>query len=374
MVSDPVRMRGVSVGEPQDLAGLIEARMRIDRVPGLSVAVARQDRVVYSRGFGLADLGSGLAATARTAYLWFSMTKVVTATAIMQLADQHRLDLDGPVDELFAPFAVVRQPRPITVRQLLSHSSGLANPIPIRWVTPATASVPNSRDFVTHQLKTHARLRFPPGQRSAYSNLGYLVLGDVIAQVTGLSYENYVRTHILTPLNMTHTGFTYDEVGDRTPAVGYQPLPRGLRPLLRAYLPPGIVGDRHGRLVGYRPFYVTGRAYGGLIGDVEDAIRLARLHLGEGALDGVWILSPESAAAMRRTTSRGGDRDFGLGWFRPHPGPQGPTEFVEHLGGGSGFWNVVRIYSQADLAIALMGNITGYDHNSIIDAITATSW
>ena len=100
-------------------------------MPALSVSVVKGDRLVWAKGFGVADLATGSPATPRTSYLWFSMTKIVTATAVMRLAEGGKLDLDAPADEYFRGFKVVSQPAPVTVRHLLSHSSGLAKPLPI---------------------------------------------------------------------------------------------------------------------------------------------------------------------------------------------------------------------------------------------------
>lgn len=347
----------------------IEARLRTDGVPGLTAALIGPDGVRWVRPFGSAELTTGRAATPETVYLWFSLTKIVTATVVMRLADQGALDLDTPVTEYFRPFAVVRQPVPVTVRHLLSHSSGLANPVPIRWVHPASAPPPRSRPFVERLLRRHRRLRFTPGHRAAYSNLGFLVLGELIAEVTGASYPDAVRSLVLRPAGMRHTGFTYEECGDRPAATGYQRVPGLLTPVLRALLPAGITGQRYGRYLAYRPFYVDGAAYGGLIGGADDVGRLGALHLGGGALGGVRVLSAEATARMQRVTPRGGPNDFGLGWFRP----RGQHDFVQHLGGGSGFFTVLRLYPGQRLGVVLMGNTTRYNHNAIIELIRSSA-
>jgi CubicO group peptidase (beta-lactamase class C family) len=359
--------------EVEPFAAFVEEKMRASGVPGLSIAVVKGDRVAWVRGFGLADLITSTRPTPRTSYLWFSMTKIATATAVMRLAGEGKLDLDAPADEYYRGFKVVSQPIPVTVRHLLSHGSGLANPVPIRWVYPASGPVPDRRAFVERVLGRNRRLRFVPGERARYSNLGYLVLGEVISEVSGMGYEEYVRDEILAPLGMNRTGFSYSVVGEDT-ATGYHPLRPPLIPVIRAALPRGVVGRRQGNYVAFNPFYVKGPAYGGLIGGVDDAARLVLLHLNGGRVGETRLLSAASVAQMQRITPRGGKRDFGLGWFRPKEAKHKRPAFVEHLGGGAGFWNVMRLYPEASLGLVMMGNTTGYDHESILDEAVRLAW
>jgi len=353
------------------LSGLIESNIS----PALSVSVVKGDRQVWAKGFGLADLATASPASARTSYLWFSMTKIVTATAVVRLAESGKLDLDAPADEYFSGFKVVSQPAPVSVRHLLNHSSGLANPLPIRWVRPAAAPDFDRGAFVERLLHKNRRLKSVPGERASYSNLGYLVLGEVISEVTGTSYEEHVHEEILSPLGMQGTAFSYQErsAGDGA-ATGYHPLWGPLTPLLRAALPREVVGPREGRYVSFRPFYVKGAAYGGLVGGVEEAARFVRLHVNGGQTDGTGLLSEQAVAEMRRIVPRGGKRDFGLGWFRSHEDRMRRPTFVEHLGGGAGFWNVMRLYPEESLGVVVMGNTTSYDHDSVCDAVASVTW
>src|SRR5215204_43453 len=140
--SQSKEVRMVQTGSPMGIEALesfIAGLTERGTVPALSVSVVKDDRLVWSKGFGVADLATASPATPRTSYLWFSMTKIVTATAVARLAEGGKLDLDVPADEYFRGFKVVSQSTPVTVRHLLNHSSGLANPLPIRWVKPAGA-------------------------------------------------------------------------------------------------------------------------------------------------------------------------------------------------------------------------------------------
>src|SRR5215217_2507640 len=193
------------------LGGFIQEKTETNNIPGLSVAVVKGSHVVWERGFGFADLAASTPAAPTTSYLWFSMTKIATATAVLKLAEDGELDLDAPITGYFAGFAIVSQPVQVTMRHLLSHSSGLANPLPIRWVRSAGTPAPDRRTFVNRLLAKHRKLTSVPGERARRSNLGYLVLGEVISEVADTSYEEHVRDEILSPLGMDRTGFAYQE-------------------------------------------------------------------------------------------------------------------------------------------------------------------
>ncbi len=107
------------------------------KVPGISVAIVDADGAITTTAAGSADLALGKAAGPETAYLWFSMTKIVTATAVMQLSERGALELDDPVRQFLPEFPKPRAGWPeVRIRHLLSHSAGLRNPLPVRWVHP----------------------------------------------------------------------------------------------------------------------------------------------------------------------------------------------------------------------------------------------
>ena len=134
---------------------------------------------------------------------------------------------------------------------------------------------------------------------------------------------------------------------------------------MQLLLPGWVIGARTGRWVSFRRFLLYGAAYGGLLGPVRDAARFLQMHLRDGELDGTRTLPAQSAAAMRHVTVTGKRYDLGLGWFRPASQRDADPPFVEHLGGGAGFFNLIRIYPAQAVGIAIMGNTTNYD----IDAV-----
>ncbi len=348
----------------------VRTMMKEAGVPGLSIAVVERDRLRFAAGCGAADLSGSRGATPDTAYLWFSMTKIVTATAAMRLADEGRLDLDAPaaeyVDCLQAP-----GPRQPTVRQLLTHTAGLANPLPIRWVHPAGTEAPDPEALLRRLMSRRRAYRYRVGGTARYTNLGYLAAGQVVAAAAGQPFETYVRQAVLEPAGMKRTGFAYQDDGDM--ATGYVRSPRAAGPLLRRVLPAGVVGSRHGDYLALNRFYVDGPAYGGLVGDVLDAARFLQLHLGDGELDGHRVLAPASARAMRTIEHAGTPFDHGIGWFR-RPTSQA-ADWVEHFGAGAGFWNVMRLYPTRRLGVVVMTNSTKtYNFEPLFALLAGTEW
>jgi CubicO group peptidase (beta-lactamase class C family) len=243
--------------------------------------------------------------TPDTAFPWLSMTKLATATAVMQLAERGDISVVAPVRRYLPGFPPAEPGRPVTVRHLLNHTAGLTNPFPLRWVHPANRPDPDPGRFARDLLRRHRRLRGTPGERARYSNLGYLALGEVIAAASGQSYQDYVRDHVLRPLGMTRTGFGYGDGRAEDAATGHQPRRHPLTPLLRAVLPPGIAGPARGRWRTLHPFCVDGAAYGGLIGSAADAARFLAMHAGDGELDGARVLRQQSAREMRVLSAHG---------------------------------------------------------------------
>jgi CubicO group peptidase (beta-lactamase class C family) len=333
-------------------------------VPGIAVAIAGPEGLRETAAAGYADLASREPASADMVCPWFSMTKIVTATLAMRLAGRGLLNLDQPLLPLVPELAVMR-PRAlaerITPRHLLTHSAGFANPIPVRWIHQAGQPGPDQAVLLAHLLARHNKLRFEPGTRSAYSNLSTLTLGQAIAHAAGTPYTGLASDEILQPLGMRLTGFAYTPDMLARAATGYHPW----RSPMRLLLPRWVIGARAGRWVSFRRFLLDGAAYGGLLGPVRDAARFLQMHLRDGELDGTRIVTAESAAAMRQITVTGKRFDLGLGWFRPASQRHADPPFVEHLGGGAGFFNLIRIYPAQAVGIAIMGNVTNYPIDTI---------
>jgi CubicO group peptidase (beta-lactamase class C family) len=360
----------------EDVAGLESFLNRLVKSgdpPGLSVVVVQNGTIVYNNAFGFADGPGGEKAGTDTVYHWWSMTKIPTAIAIMQLREQGRLNLDDAVTEYLPWFDVVYPSKDspiITIRHLLQHTSGLPDTIPamIGWVHYDDATRVQT-EIVKRHLPEFNKLKFNPGEKAGYSNLNYMVLGAIIESVSGQSYETYIAQNILQPLDMSQTGFVYTSSMNGREAFGTLPLIHFYTPLLPTLLDPGaLIRERQGKLLWLNRVYIDATPSTGLIGSSTDVARLMMAYLDRGSLDGNQILSPESVSLLTETPPIDG---HGLGWV---VGESNNTLYLEHAGGGPGFATFMRLYPEKGMGFAILANGTDLDREGIMDLISRMNW
>ena len=294
------------------------------------------------------------------------MTKMATAMGILQLVDQGRIALDDPVAR-YLPFFTVqsdgKDARPITIRMLLNHTSGLKDTMPamMGWVH-FEDETPNQSALLRRVLPNYAKLRDAPGQSRAYSNLGYMVLGAVIESVTGQRYEHTIEKDVLAPLGIGQTAFLYPAEQTAINAAGSHPLVSIFTPLLPVYVPLGkLVAAWIGTNLWFNRFYIDATPSTGLIGTAADAARLAWAFAGD---------SRALASATLRLT-RQGDGGLPLGW---EGFSQDGTPWFQHRGGGPGFASIMRLYPTKGLAVAIVANSTNLDREGLSDLIAGIDW
>ena len=176
----------------------IRAEMRQQRIPGMSIAVIKDGVVVKAAGYGYADVERKIPSTPDTVYKIGSLTKQFIAAGVMRLVEQGRVALDAPVTEFIrkAPPAW----KPITIRHLLTHTSGLK-----RDAGNGNEYVAGRTDAELVTAAFSEPLVFTPGARGQYSNLGYIVLGEVISSVTGTPWNDYLAEAVFTPAGLRST-------------------------------------------------------------------------------------------------------------------------------------------------------------------------
>lgn len=270
-----------------------QQQMKKHDVTGVSLALIDDKRIVWAEGFGYADLAHNVPATPETLYRAGSITKLFTATAIMQLVERGLIDLDVPITTYLPEFSVkTRFPDapPITIRQILTHHSGLPRDIPLgMW-----SNNPQPYATVLDDLKTRYVLH-PPNYIFSYSNLGITVLGEVIARVSGEPYASYVSRAIFNPAGMTTASI---ETG-----VAISPL------MAHAY--------NKGKEEPELP--LRDIPAGGLNASVLDLARFAQMVFAQGRAENHPLVKPETLTTMLTPQNHGLPLDLdlkmGLGWL-----------------------------------------------------------
>jgi CubicO group peptidase (beta-lactamase class C family) len=314
------------------------------RLAGVSVGIVRDGKLAWSGAFGVRDLETCEPVTERSLFHLASVSKPFVATALVQLAERGAVALDAPVVDYLPYFKLDDERyRLLTIRQMLCHVSGMPDAEDYGWDRP---------EYDDGALERYVRgltgeqLIGDPGAQFAYSNIAYEVLGDVIAKVSGQTFEDYLRDHILRPLGMETSTFLHSEVPPEltlTPYNGGEPLQ-------------------------VSPVYPYNRAHGPsstLHSNPREMARWIVANLQGGELDGTRILSPESHALLWQPAHETWrpDRQIGLSWFiDDHAGQRR----ISHDGEDDGFTSYCAIFPDANAGVIWMTNRDTADEATLI--------
>jgi D-alanyl-D-alanine carboxypeptidase len=323
----------------QVLDAWIRATAASREEPGLSIGIVYDQELIWSKGYGLADQQKRLPATPSTLYRIASVSKLFTATAIMQLRDAGRLQLDDPVAKHLPWFRMKNvQPDapPITIRHLLTHTSGLPRELPLFYWNDLNFP---TREEMTRLLPDQDTI-FPPETEYKYSNLALALAGEVVAAVSGQAYAQYVEQHILNPLGMTVTRVVPEKT---TPgiAVGYRKRVPGQPREAEDFI------DARG---------LTPAA--NFASSVEDLAKLVSLQFRTGPAGGTQILKASTLREMHRVQWLRPDWQSGQGlgfWVRR----SGSQVRVGHDGAAPGYKSQVDLSPADKFGVIVL--INGYD-------------
>ena len=339
----------------------IDAHLAYEQIPGIAIAIVHDQNLLWSRGFGYADLERKVPVSPQTIFSICSVSKLFTSIAVMQLRDAGKLNLDDPIEK-HLPWFDIQQTftdvPPATVRGLLMHTSGLPRESPFPYWTDPTFPFP-TREAMIERVSSQRTL-YPTDRYFQYSNLGMALLGEIVAAVSGMSYDSYIRQRILDPLGMTDTttDIPLELAGGRL-ATGYTPLDRA--------------GQRHA-LASFQTRAIAPAA--GYASTVEDLARFASWQF--RLLDSAWGTSAElipGASILRPTTLRemqrvhrvdpelfageGSHWGLGFGIYPEDEQQTAETTFVGHGGACPGFRTSLRLQPDTKFAAIVMINAEG---------------
>jgi CubicO group peptidase (beta-lactamase class C family) len=327
-------------GRVESVERFVPEQLAAWEVPGCAVAAVRDGKVVLAAGWGRRDLETELPVTSDTLFAIGSTTKAFTAAAVGALVDDGLLEWQRPLRD-YLPDLRLNDPvvtDRVSVTDFLSHRSGLPRH-DLAWIGHPGWS----------RAELVRRLRFLPLSKDLreafqYCNLGYLVAGHAVEVLTGTSWEDYLRTRLLTPLGMVRSNLSADDMGaDPDHATAYE--------------------RRHGVIVPVPQRPVTALAPAGAINScAADMARWLLAQLGGGQLDGNTVMSPDTVAHQHQphmvlpddqTFPESTRHAYGLGWligrYRDH-------RLLEHGGGIDGFQTECMLLPDHGIGVAVMTN------------------
>ncbi len=332
----------------------LEAQRDYDNLPGITVSIVSDQDVLWSGAYGMANIEENIKADTKTLCSICSVSKLFTAIAIMKLYDENKLRLDDRIDDLLPWYNLEQQyadSGPITIRSLLSHSSGLPRENTFSHWNGPEYYFP-SKEEIKAKLSNQKTL-YPASTYYQYSNLALTLLGYVVEEISGESFEDYVKVNILLPLDLSDTSPTMPKSlhGSKL-AVGYGVLSRkGERKRLNFFEANGV------------------NAAAGFSSNVEDLSKFAswQFRLRDSTI--TEILKPSTLKNMHNVhwidSDWKGTRGLGFGVYK---GPNG-DKWVGHGGYCPGYQTSFRMHLKSKFAYSVMINANGVNPNKYVYGI-----
>jgi CubicO group peptidase (beta-lactamase class C family) len=305
----------------------------------MGIGVLKNGKVLYSKGLGVKDQSTKEPVTNKTVFHMASVSKPFVSTAILQLVEQGKLNLDDPVTEHLPYFKLAdHRYRSITIEHLLLHTSGIPDVGPsenYEWDKPQHDQLALER-FVK-SLNTW-KLDFKPGRKKpAYSNTGYEILGDIIAKASGMSFEAFMQDHILTPNQMTGSSFLLSEIPKTRLSSAHIKNAAGEIEVSAVY-----------------PYNRKHAPSSCLHSNIEDMLKFALTNLNQGQFRNKRIYSEHTYdLLMTPRVKENKIFQYGLGW---NIADYRETQRIEFTGGDIGFDTVIIMVPSAAFAIVVLSN------------------
>ncbi len=355
---------GEQIINPNHLAIDILNKMRShSKTPGLQYLIINSDSTIFEYNGGFSDLRNKTRFLHSTTLNAYSVTKTFTALAILQLHEAGKLNIN---DDAKLYLGYLPYSSNFTICELLNHTSGLPNPNPLRWVHLFGENEEfDFKEFKRMIVNKHDELDNQPGEKYSYSNIGYLLLGEIIETSSGQDYQSYIREHIFNKLHFQENAYLGFVIPDTTNhARGY------IRKWSFLNLALKFIFDKDKFMLGtfygwsqFRFLYVNGDSYGGLIGNARGFASYLQALLKPDV-----IISETSRKRLfkNKKTESGKTTKMCSGWFT---GKLGDNTYYSHPGGGGGYYCEIRIYPGVNIASVIMFNRTGIKNEKILDKI-----
>lgn len=340
---------------------ILTEQVRCNKTPSVQYFHFSQDSIIKSFKMGYADISKKKEVDLSVTYNAFSVTKTFTALAILQLSAKGAIDFNKTVIHYLPEFSYGTE---ITVKQLLNHSAGIPNPVPLDWIHSESEHKLFDRDtFFNTIFEINSKTKSKPNEKFAYSNLGYVILGQLIEKVSGKSYEDYVTENIIRKLPLNPDDLTFYSINKVTHAIGYHKRISFSSLVLGVFIDKSkFMGDATGKWRPFKKYYVNGAPYGGLIGTptafvtyIQDLLKTDNS-----------LISDEDRQLLfqENLTNSGKKTGMCLAWFS---GELDGNRYFAHAGGGGGYYCEIRIYPDIKRGSVIFFNRTGMSDERFLD-------
>jgi CubicO group peptidase (beta-lactamase class C family) len=337
LISSAIGVKGqINQKQLSLLDSILYQYYEIQELSGFSIGIVKGEKFTYTKSFGKKNINVDEVITPNSVFHIASLSKNITATAIMKLVENGKLKLDDKLCDILPYFKLKDQRyKQITIKHILLHTSGIRDIKKFEWDTPQYKN--NSAQNYLKAIVDTLQLDFTPGEKDKYSNLAFDFLADVIATIAGKSFEEYVQNNILSPLDMKNSTFLYPKVSKH----------------LRTS--PHILGNDFYLHVGDTyPYNRIHAPSSTMQSSIEDMMKWAKFNLQKGKFDNNQILREENFNELTKVQMElNPNISFGLSWAIS---PYDNKRMIYNSGGDLGFRSFIAFIPEDSLAIVTLSN------------------
>jgi CubicO group peptidase (beta-lactamase class C family) len=316
-------------------------------VPGIAVAITRDDKIIYAKGFGVKNVDSKEKMEPTSTFHIASISKTFAATAVMLLSEKGKINIDNTL-VTYLPYFKLDDERykNITIRQMLNHTSGMPDVDDYEWEKAVADE--GAAERYTKSLQNQKMIS-DPGKEFHYSNMAFDVFADLVQKVSGQTFEKYVKDNILNPLEMYESSFYYPEIKKSlrtSPHAGNPPKVMAVYPYNRMHAPSSTLNT-----------------------NVEELSHWAIANNHGGIYKGKQVIAPHTYKAMTTPTftiNKENNRAIGLSWFIY---PYKNEINLEHGGSDDGYRSILTLIPEKKLGIIVLCNLDRFNVNVVRDKI-----
>ena len=342
----------------QDFETFVASELKDKKPPSASFAILKGDKVIYTKSMGFNDANMSQKTQTNSVYHVYSLSKILTATLVMQLIEEKKLSLSDPIKKFYPHFNLQYKGKEvsITIENLLNHSSGLKD---------GTAEIPK---MIAGEKNLFIELPYLPSSEAKYSNAEYIILSQILEQVTMEDFSDLIHDYILKPLKMEQSDFTYNEHIKDNQVYGTLQYFSLIDTVMRFMVKEKTKDHYEGTMLWLKEFDIAWQAAGGLVSSIDNMAKFLAAFNGNKLFNketsNLFFKKPSIPVDSWMTSQE--QTSFGIGWYHIHD--KGKF-FYQHQGVGPGFRTIMRIYPKEDVSIIILSSQTSVDIDEWADKL-----